>query len=151
MITVRGSASGASQKKAVELVAEATATWQPPVRATTAGDNRLFCAMTDGRVSIATAWVQGIYNDVGEQAYISIREFSGALVVPGERLMYAFEPTQLKEYRFLVELRVGGPLAWKERGKSELLTTEDLAGRIATAFFDLVGRANRGKVKMPFV
>jgi hypothetical protein len=118
----------------------------PPV----VGTQNLFCVMTDGRVSVAAGWKQAIFNHVGQEAYVFIREFRGAVSVPGTGRMYVFSPELLKERKLTVELTATHELAWLENGKKELLSTEELAHTIAMAFFDMVGKVNRGEIEMPF-
>jgi hypothetical protein len=67
---------------AVNLVMTGSCTKQPAVRA---GAKDRHCVMTDGRVGVGAGWAQGIYNDVGQEAHVFIRQFSGGLILPDER------------------------------------------------------------------
>jgi hypothetical protein len=141
--TVQRSVAEATQR-AVE--SGGNAMQPPPV----GGTQNLFCVITDGRVSVAAGWTQAIFNHVGQEAYVFIREFRGPVSVPGSRQMYMFRPELLKERKLTVQLTAMHELAWIENGKKELLSTEELAHTIAMAFFDLVGKVNRGEIEMPF-
>jgi hypothetical protein len=144
--TVQRSVAEAT-RRAVELVTAGGNVMQPPP---VVGTQNLFCVMTDGRVSVAAGWKQAIFNHVGQEAYVFIREFRGAVSVPGTGRMYVFSPELLKERKLTVELTATHELAWLENGKKELLSTEELAHTIAMAFFDMVGKVNRGEIEMPF-
>jgi hypothetical protein len=134
-------------RRAAELVLENGQGWNPPLRA---GLRLHQCVFTDGRVSLAAGWRQGIYNDVTRDAGFSIMHYRGYVPEPGERMMYAFEPEKLSERRFLPELTASRELMWVEQKTPEMLSTEDLANEIAMSFFDLVGKVNRGEVELPF-
>jgi hypothetical protein len=136
-----------AMQRAVELVNVGGKAMQPPPITAT---QNLFCVMTDERVSVAAGWKQGIFNDVGREANVFIREFRGAVAIPGSSRMYVFTPQLRKERKFTVELTATHELAWVENGKKELLSTEDLAHTIAMAYFDLIGKVNRGEIEMPF-
>ena len=106
--------------------------------------------MTDGRVSVAAGWRQAIFNEAREQAYFYVREFRGVVAVPGSGLQYVFEPVILREHQFLVEIDPNRDLVWTQQGKTESLTSEKLAHRVAMIFFDLIGKVNRGEVEVPY-
>lgn len=131
---------------AVQLVKEHGGGIQPQILA---GAKATYCVMSDERVSVAAGWKQGIFNNAREEAYFFIKEFRGAAVVPGVGLQYMFEPKLLKEQQFLVEINATRELVWVQEGKTEMLSGEDLANRIAMIFFDLIGKANRGEVATP--
>ena len=139
---------GHAVQRAAQHIQEQGATMSPPVRE---GTQNLHCVATDGRVSIAAGWKQGIFNDVSQEAHLFIRTFRGALSIPGERTMYVFQPALLVERKLLVELTVSLELAWREDGKKEILSTDDLPHAIAIAYFDLISKANRGEIEMPFL
>jgi hypothetical protein len=135
-------------QRAVEYVQEGAENMEPAVRAVAEGRH---CVMTDGRVSMAAGWKQDIFNDAGRDEYVFIREFRGPLAIPRDGRMYVFPPeVLLKERQFMVEVTATGDLAWKQSGKNELISTDDLAHRIAMTFFDLLAKANRGEIEMPF-
>ena len=71
--------------------------------------------------------------------------------MPNERKMYIHRAELLRERKFLVELTSSLALAWRESGKKELLTTDELTHEIAIAYFDLISKANRGEIEMPFL
>lgn len=131
---------------AVDLVREGGKDMQPAIRA---GAQDRHCVMTDERVSVAAFWKQDIFNTVAQDAALIVREFSGPVAVPGSGLQYTHHPKVLKEYKFTIELTAALQLAWKRSGSRELLSTDDLAHKIAIIFFDLIAKANRGKVEMP--
>ena len=105
--------------------------------------------MSDGRVSVAAGWKQGIFNNARDEAGFFIKEFRGAVAVPGVGLQYLFEPTFLKDQQFLVDINEQRELIWVQEGKSEILTSEELANRAAMIFFDLISKVNRGEVAPP--
>jgi hypothetical protein len=135
-------------QSAVDLVKEHGKNLQPQIRtgAKTVDAKDFHCVMTDERVSVAAGWKQGIFSYVGEEACLFVREFRGSVMVsPG---LIISKPELLKEQKFVVELNANRELVWLEVGKQAPLTCEELANRIAMIFFDLIGQANRGEVRM---
>ena len=134
---------------AVQLVKEHCREIRPPVLAgakVEAGGKALFCVMSDGRVSVAAGWKQGIFNNARDEAGFFVREFRGAVAVPGVGLQYMFEPELLKEHQFLVEINAARELVWTQERKSEMLSNDELANRVTMIFLDLISKANRGEV-----
>jgi hypothetical protein len=113
-----------------------------------AGARDLHCVMTDERVSVAAFWNQDIFNSVGQDAFLIVREFNEAVSVPGSGRQYMSQPRANREHKFAVELAAARELAWKASGSKELLSTDELAHKIAMIFFDLIGKANRGETAM---
>ena len=110
--------------------------------------------LRSGFVSLAVSWRQPIANNVGKDAsygdcYLRVAEFSGAVVLPQERLMVMNEPRLLKEHRFRVDVSHDRELVWLEDGKKEQIAPSALADRVMRLFLDLVSRANNGKVERP--
>jgi hypothetical protein len=103
--------------------------------------------MTDRRISVAAGWTQKYFGNVEQEAYFWVREFSGPIALPGERLMYVHEPKLLREHRFTVDISVTRELCWA-KGK-ERISADDFPDRIIKILLDLVLRANQGKVEMP--
>jgi len=58
-------------------------------------------------------------------------------------------PQLLREHRFLVEVAHDRTLVWVEKGKKEHIAPANLADRLLCLFFDLISRANLGKVARP--
>jgi hypothetical protein len=134
--------------EAADLVREGGKDMQPIIRA---GSQDRKCVLSDERVSVAAFWQQGIFNSVAREAFFIIREFSGAVAVPGVGLQYMFTPKVLKDHTFTVEVNAALELVWNEVGGTGQLSTDDLAHRIAMIFFDLIAKANRGEIEMPFI
>jgi hypothetical protein len=133
----------------VQLVKENCREIQPPIQAgarVEPGGSALFCVISDGRVSVAAGWKQGIFNNARDQAGFFVREFLGAVAVPGSGLQYIFEPKLLKECQFHVEINTARELVWAQKPKSEMLSNDELANRVTMIFLDLIGKANRGEV-----
>jgi hypothetical protein len=64
---------------------------------------------------------------------------------------YVFQPEVHKETKFTVDVTAAFELVWKRSGSKEQLSTDELTHRIAMIFFDLIGKANRGEIEMPFI
>ncbi len=133
---------------AVDLVREGGKDMRPIIYA---GSQDRHCVMTDDRVSVAAFWQQGIFNRVSQEAFFIVREFRGAVAVPGAGRQYIFRPEVHNEHKFTVEVTAALELVWKRDGAKELLSTDDLTQRIAMIFFDLIAKANRGEIEMPFI
>jgi hypothetical protein len=133
---------------AVDLVREGGKDMRPMIYA---GAEDRHCVMTDERVSVAAFWKQDIFNSVGRDAALIVREFRGAVAVPGTGRQYIFRPEVHQEHKFTVEVTAAFELVWKADGSRELLSTDALAHKIAMIFFDLIGKANRGEIEMPFI
>jgi hypothetical protein len=88
---------------------------------------------------------------VGQGAHLFIRTFRGGMAIPGERKMYIRQPDILGERKFWIELSSSLTLAWREDGKSVLLTTDELTHEIAITYFDLISKANKGEIEIPFL
>ena len=83
------SSVGQALSGVVDLVREGGKDMQPIIYA---GVKDRHCVMTDERVSVAAFWQQGIFNRVGQEAFFIIREFRGAVAVPGAGRQYFFRP-----------------------------------------------------------
>jgi hypothetical protein len=111
------------------------------------------CVMRCGFVSFGVEFKQPIYNFVGkdqhDECYLRASEFSGAILLPGERAWVMEKPRQLKEHRFRVEVAHDRSLAWIENGKKEHIHPSKLADRLMRIFLDLISRMNNGKIERP--
>jgi len=111
------------------------------------------CVLRSGFVSVGVAWKQSTFNRVSDygndECYLRVAEFSGAVILPKERMIAFEEARVLKEHQFKVDVSLDGNLVWVERGKSGQIAASQLADRIVRLFLDLISRANRGKVPRP--
>ena len=110
--------------------------------------------MRQGWVSVGCGWTQPIANLVADdpnygECHVRVAEFSGQVLLPGERGMYMSRPTVLKEHKFKVVVSQTRDLMWKEKGKSELIPADKLADRIVQIFLDVISRMNNGKIPQP--
>ena len=74
-------------------------------------------------------------------------EFSGSLLLPGEKGLVMHELHPLKEHRIKVDVTGNRKLVWLD-GK-EQIEPESLADHIVMILMDLISRANQGKVERP--
>jgi hypothetical protein len=111
------------------------------------------CVMRSGFVSFEVGLWQPIFNNVGRDGdcYLRATEFSGGILLPGEPGWFMRKPRELKEHRFFVEVAHDRTLVWVENGKTERIHPSRLADRLMRLFFDLVSRANQGKVPKPSI
>jgi hypothetical protein len=112
------------------------------------------CVMRSGFVSIGVGWHQPIFNRVDDddhhgECFLRASEFSGTLILPGERAWVMHQPTELKRHKFRVDVSDTRELIWKESGKKTVIAAPMLADHIMRIFLDLLSRANRGKVQPP--
>jgi hypothetical protein len=138
---------------AVEIVTREGALMSPQIRAGMAElvrKGNFSCVMSDDRVSVAAGWVQPIYNDIQRGSHIAIRNFRGAVALPGERKMCVFGPELVTERLFVPDLTASREVAWVEQGKTRQLSADDLGNEIASACFDLVSKVSRGEIELPF-
>ena len=75
---------------------------------------------------------------------------ASAAPIPGRNRMFVFPPERIKEHRFVMDVTRVDEVAWKRTGKTEFMTSEEMAHEVAIIVFDLVGKVNSGKVEMPF-
>jgi hypothetical protein len=117
------------------------------------GANDMSCVLRSGFVSMGIGWHQPIFNLVcdrgSDECHLRVVEFSGTLILPGERAWVMQKPRMLKEHRFKVEVALTRELVWVERGKREHIMPGLLADRIVKLFLSLISRANQGKVERP--
>lgn len=111
------------------------------------------CVMRSGFVSFGIGWKQPIFNNVGRDTYgdcyLRATEFSGGINLPDERGWFMEKPQELKEHRFYVEVAHDRALVWVENGKKERIHPSQLADHLMRLFFDLISRANKGKIAKP--
>ena len=108
------------------------------------------CIMRSGFVSLGCGWKQPISNNVGTDptygdCYLRVAEFSGALLLPGEKGLVMHEPRVLKEHRIKVGVTENRELVWLD-GKEKQIEPEGLADHIVMILMDLISRANQGSV-----
>ena len=107
--------------------------------------------MRSGFVSLGVGWVQPIANNVGcnsyGDCYLRIAEFSGTVLLPGEKAWVIQQPRLLHEHKVRVDVNENLELVWAD-GK-EQIEPERLADHIVMILMDLISRANTGKVEPP--
>lgn len=113
------------------------------------------CTMRAEYVSVGCGWTQPIMNLVLDDPYtgechLRVAEFSGRLLLPGERGMYVHGPKLLKEHKFKVGVSMSRELVWIEKGKKEHIAADKLGDRIVQIFLKLIERSNAGKIERPF-
>jgi hypothetical protein len=97
------------------------------------------CVLRSGSVSMGMGWQQPIFGRVtGDDCYLRVGEFSGAMVLPKEGRIAFEKPRLLKEHKFGVDVSRDGNLVWVERGKKEHITASQLADPILRLFLNLV-------------
>ncbi len=130
--------------RAVELALDAGKTMHPQIQAKA---GKLVCVMTDGRVSLAAAWKQAIFNTIEDEAFLCAKEFVGPLLLPGQQGYYYLKPRLVREQKFAPELSLAGELRWVQGGKNTLLSSGEIAHQIVIAFLNLVAKMNRGELQ----
>jgi hypothetical protein len=118
-----------------------------------AADGRT-CVMRSSFISLGIGWHQPIFNLVGDdphlgECFLRAAEFSGTLILPGERAWVMHQPVELKRHKFKVDVSETRELVWKEAGKKTTIPASGLADHLMRIFLDLLSRANRGKVQRP--
>jgi hypothetical protein len=113
------------------------------------------CVLRSEWVSMVVGWHQPIFNRVNDHksdhCYLSATEFSGAVLLPGERGLILHQPKQVKETRFKVDVSQDRKLVWKVASKKSEIEPSKLADMIAQLFLDLISRMNRGEIERPFL
>ena len=111
------------------------------------------CVLRSGFVSFSAGWKQPTFNSVSRDThgdcYLRATEFSGGILLPDESGRFMQNSRELREHRFYVEVAHDRTLLWVESGKSESTHPSQLADRLMRLFFDLISRANLGKVAKP--
>jgi hypothetical protein len=112
------------------------------------------CVMRSSFISFGVAWHQPIFNRVEDdphqgECFLRASEFSGGVLLPGERAMILREPKELKRHKFKVDISATRELVWKESGTKAIVPAPMLADHIMRIFIDLLSRADRGKVQRP--
>jgi hypothetical protein len=111
------------------------------------------CVLRSGWVSMVVAWHQPIFNRVSDhehdECYLRATEFSGTVLLPGERGFVMHQPKQLKQTKFKVDVAQDRALMWKVVGTNAEISPAKLADTVVQLFLDLMSRANQGKVERP--
>jgi hypothetical protein len=112
------------------------------------------CVMRSGFVSLGIGWHQPIFNRVEDdqqngECFLRASEFSGTLILPGERAWVMQNPKELMRHKFKVDVSETRDLVWKESGKKSIVPAGMLADHLMRIFLDLLSRANRGKIARP--
>jgi hypothetical protein len=112
------------------------------------------CVLRSGFVSLGINWHQPIFNRVEDdpnhgECYMRVSEFSGTVLLPGERGWVMHQPTELRRHKFKLDVSETRELIWKESGKKSIIAAPMLADRIMRIFLDLLSRANSGMVQPP--
>jgi hypothetical protein len=112
------------------------------------------CVMRSSFISLGIGWHQPIFNRVEDdphhgECFLHAAEFSGTLILPGERAWVMNQPVELKRHKFKVDVSETRELIWKESGKKIIIPASGLADHFMRIFLDLLSRANRGKVQRP--
>jgi hypothetical protein len=84
------------------------------------------CVMRSGFVSLGIGWHQPIFNRVEDdqqngECFLRASEFSGTLILPGERAWVMQNPKELKRHKFKVDVSETRDLVWKESGKRSIV------------------------------
>ena len=127
-------------RRIVEKVAELRAQTGMPLEGGAQGQH---VVMTDRRISLVARWQQKFFRNVEQDAHFWVREFSGPIALPGERLMYVHSPKMLREYRFTTDITLTRELCWP-LGK-ERIPANEFPDRIVKMFLELCLQANEGK------
>jgi hypothetical protein len=75
-----------------------------------------------------------------------VKEFSGPMVLPSERLAYVFQPKHLTEHRFKVDVAASRALCSTAQGAKEQIPADELPERVVMIVLNLVSQFNRGLV-----
>ncbi|TMJ54158.1 MAG: hypothetical protein E6G85_06385 [Alphaproteobacteria bacterium] len=112
------------------------------------------CVMRSNFISLGIGWHQPIFNRVEDdpqhgECFLRVSEFSGTVLMPGERGWVMHEPTELKRHKLKADVSETRDLIWKE--KKAIVPASELADHLMRIFLDLLLRANRGQVQRPAI
>ncbi len=107
------------------------------------------CVMRSGFVSLGVGWRQPIFNRVEDdqagECFLRASEFSGTLILPGEKVWVMHRPTELKRHKFKVDVSQTRELIWKKSGKKAVIAAPMLADHIMRIFWTCSrGRTRQG-------
>jgi hypothetical protein len=147
--TVHASINSALQE-VVRLAEEANAKHGFQI---TAGTQNKSCVLRSGFVSLGISFHQPIFNRVSDymhdQCYLRASEFSGTLLLPGERGWVMHQPNELKRHKLKVDVSETRALVWRAGGGKTFIPADKLGDHLFRIFLDLLSRANRGKIERP--
>jgi hypothetical protein len=130
------------ERLCAEIVAKGNATIR-------VGSNAGLCVLTNDQVSLIVGFRQP-YANTTDGCALKILEYNGRMALPGERVMFVMERTQLHEINFLPELSRAREYGWIEKDKpSQFLSSIALADKCVIQFLNLAGRADRGEIEHP--
>jgi hypothetical protein len=117
-----------------------------------AGAQDKTCVLRSGFVSLGIGFQQPIFNRVSDyerdECYLRASEFSGSVLLPGERGWIMHQPRELKRHKLKVDVSEVRSLVWRE-GSKTIIPADKLGDHLFRIFLDLLSRANRGKVERP--
>jgi hypothetical protein len=103
----------------------------------------LFCALTDGRISLVLSWSQPISNSV-KDAILRVAEFNGNIDE------WVVKPSVIRETRLLPELSRARTYCWVDESKKTVqLSATEVANKCVIQFLDLAKRADQGEITNP--
>lgn len=107
----------------------------------------LVCIITNRKVSVSAIWNQTYSNTINEGAGLSVYEFNGPLLLPGETGVYMAQPERLKEVTYKPDLFRTGDLGWSLNNSDDIITTSKMAEQIVMRFLKLLEMRRTGKLK----
>jgi hypothetical protein len=138
-----------SLEEVVELASEANAQHGFEIVAGAKDRNGV---VRSGFVSLGVGFQQPIFNRVSDygsdECYLRASEFSGSLLLPGEKSWMMHKPVELKRHKLKVDVSETRDLIWRADQKTVIMA-DRLGDYLFRLFLDLLSRANQGKVPCP--
>jgi len=105
--------------------------------------------MRYGWVTLEVLWNQH-YINVIDEVRLECKEYNAIVPLDRERRMMFREPDVIRRKSYKPVLNLARELRWLEGDKpSQMLSNEEVIGRIVDQFLDLIDRLNRGKISRP--
>lgn len=111
------------------------------------GDQHQRCSLGMNRLGMSAVWFQRYSNSLGDDAFLIVREFNENLIIPPGH-MHVQQPEMLKEEKYDPDISRTREYVWKpKRGKTELISSKELAAKLMLQFLELVERDRAGKIE----
>ncbi|WP_315763945.1 hypothetical protein [Bradyrhizobium sp. SZCCHNS2005] len=119
----------------------------------TAGAQDRSCVLRSDFVSLSVVFEQPIFNRVSDhmqyECYLRASEFSGMVLLPGERAWVMHQPREFKRHKLKADVSETRALVWREGSGKTVIPADQLGDYQFRIFLGLLGRANRGQIGRP--
>lgn len=111
------------------------------------GERQQSCVLGMHRLGMSIFWFQPYANSFNEDTALYVREFNENLIVP-QGYVRIQQPEMLKEDKYSPDISRAREYVWRpKRGKSELITSQDLSEKVVLQFLELLERERSGKIR----